>query len=72
MPKARKTLVGCAHNIRQACEQMGKAWVHGLRRCAEVFPDSWPRIKSTPVKFNFEQPFNGRLLPDAVNPRFHR
>ena len=35
-----KSLVGCAHNIRQACEQMGKAWVHGLRRCAEVFPDS--------------------------------
>ncbi len=25
-----KTLVGCAHKIRQACEQMGKQWVHGL------------------------------------------
>lgn len=35
-----KTLVGCAHNIRQACAQMGKSWVHGLRRCAEVFAET--------------------------------
>ena len=35
-----KSLVGCAHQVRQACEQLGKCWVHGLRRCAEVFPDS--------------------------------
>ena len=34
-----KSMVGCAHNIRQACEQLGKSWVHGLRRCAEVFAD---------------------------------
>ncbi len=36
-----KSLVGCAHNIRQACEQMGRSWGHGLRRCAEVFPETW-------------------------------
>ena len=35
-----KTLVGCAHQVRQACEQLGKCWVHGLKRCAEVFPDN--------------------------------
>jgi REP element-mobilizing transposase RayT len=35
-----KSLVGCAHQVRQACEQLGKCWVHGLKRCAEVFPDS--------------------------------
>jgi len=35
-----KSMVGSAHNIRQACEQLGKAWVHGLRRCSEVFADT--------------------------------
>jgi len=35
-----KSLVGCAHQVRHACEQLGKCWVHGLKRCAEVFPDS--------------------------------
>ena len=33
-----KNLVGCAHKVRQACEH--KQWVHGLKRCAEVFPDT--------------------------------
>jgi hypothetical protein len=35
-----KSLVGSAYRIKQACQQMGKRWVHGLRRCAEVFPDT--------------------------------
>jgi hypothetical protein len=35
-----KTLGGCACNIRQACQQLGKSWVHGLRRCTEVFPET--------------------------------
>jgi REP element-mobilizing transposase RayT len=35
-----KSLVGSAYKIRQACEQMGKNWAHGVRRCAEVFPDT--------------------------------
>jgi hypothetical protein len=35
-----KTLVGSVFNIRQACEQMGKSWVHGIKRCAEVFPET--------------------------------
>ncbi len=35
-----KSLVGSAYKIRQACEQMGKNWVHGVKRCAEVFPDT--------------------------------
>ncbi len=35
-----KSLVGGAFKIKQACEQMGKNWVHGVKRCAEVFPDT--------------------------------
>jgi hypothetical protein len=35
-----KSLVGSAFKIKQACEQMGKNWVHGVKRCAEVFPDT--------------------------------
>jgi hypothetical protein len=35
-----KTLVGCAHNVRQACEQLGKSWVHGIKQCSEVFPET--------------------------------
>ncbi len=35
-----KSLVGSAYKIKQACEQMGKNWVHGVKRCAEVFPDT--------------------------------
>jgi hypothetical protein len=35
-----KSLVGSAFKIRQACELMGKNWLHGVKRCAEVFPDT--------------------------------
>ncbi len=35
-----KSLVGSAYKIRQACEEMGKNWVHGVKRCTEVFPDT--------------------------------
>ncbi|WP_237057155.1 transposase [Microbulbifer sediminum] len=28
-----KSLVGSAHAVRQACEQLGKRWVHGIRDC---------------------------------------
>jgi hypothetical protein len=35
-----KSLVGSAYKIRQVCEQMGRNWVHGVKRCAEVFPDT--------------------------------
>lgn len=35
-----KSLVGSAYRIKQACQQMGKRWVHGIRRCSEVFPDT--------------------------------
>ena len=35
-----KSLVGCSYRIKQACEQMGKRWVHGIRRCSEVFPET--------------------------------
>jgi hypothetical protein len=35
-----KSLVGSAYRIKQACQQMGKCWVHGIRRCSEVFPDT--------------------------------
>jgi hypothetical protein len=33
-----KSLVGCAHQVRQACEQLGKCWVHGLKRCEKFSP----------------------------------
>jgi hypothetical protein len=35
-----KSLVGSTYQIKQACEQMGKRWVHGIRRCSEVFPET--------------------------------
>jgi hypothetical protein len=28
-----KTLVGSAHSMRRACEQLGKRWAHGIRDC---------------------------------------
>ncbi|MCP4488497.1 MAG: hypothetical protein GY820_14430, partial [Gammaproteobacteria bacterium] len=39
-----KTLVGSVNNIRQACELLGKAWVHGIRQSAEVFPEKKPTV----------------------------
>ncbi|MCP4486437.1 MAG: hypothetical protein GY820_03825 [Gammaproteobacteria bacterium] len=39
-----KTRVGSVNNSRQACEQLGKAWVHGIRQCAEVFPEKKPTV----------------------------
>ena len=35
-----KSLVGCAYKVRQACDQLGKNWVHGLNKCTEVFPET--------------------------------
>ncbi len=32
-----KSIVGAAHNVRQACERFGKRWVHGLQECEELF-----------------------------------
>jgi REP element-mobilizing transposase RayT len=32
-----KHLVGAAHNIRSACESMGKCWVHGVSHCERLF-----------------------------------
>ena len=34
-----KSLVGCACKVRQACDQLGKQWVQGVRRCSELFPE---------------------------------
>jgi len=28
-----KNLVGAAHHVREACEAMGKNWVHGISQC---------------------------------------
>jgi len=28
-----KSLVGAAHSVRSACEQLGKRWAHGIRDC---------------------------------------
>ena len=32
-----KNLVGAAHNIRSACEKLGKCWVHGISQCERLF-----------------------------------
>ncbi|MCX2832925.1 hypothetical protein [Microbulbifer thermotolerans] len=28
-----KSLVGAAHSVRNACQQLGKRWSHGIRDC---------------------------------------
>jgi REP element-mobilizing transposase RayT len=33
-----KSLVGTSYHIKQACEQLGKQWVHGIRACEKFFP----------------------------------
>jgi hypothetical protein len=30
-------LVGAAHNIRSACETLGKCWAHGISQCERLF-----------------------------------
>jgi len=32
-----KNLVGAAHHVRQACDAIGKNWVHGISQCAKLF-----------------------------------
>ena len=32
-----KHLVGAAHNIRNACESLGKCWAHGISQCERLF-----------------------------------
>ena len=32
-----KNLVGAAHHVRKACENMGKCWVHGISQCEKLF-----------------------------------
>ena len=32
-----KNLVGAAHHVRQACEGIGKHWVHGISQCEKLF-----------------------------------
>ena len=35
-----KDLVGAAHHVRNACDAMGKRWVHGLNQCEKYFASS--------------------------------
>ena len=35
-----KSLVGAAHHVRKACEDLGKCWVHGISRCEKLFSSS--------------------------------
>ena len=35
-----KSLVGTAYRIRQVCQETGRCWVHGIRRCADIFPET--------------------------------
>jgi hypothetical protein len=32
-----KSLVGTSYRIKQACEQLGRQWVHGIRACEKFF-----------------------------------
>jgi hypothetical protein len=32
-----KTLVSTSYHIKQACHQLGKQWVHGIRACEKFF-----------------------------------
>ena len=32
-----KGLVGAAHHVRKACEDLGKCWVHGISQCVKLF-----------------------------------
>ncbi|AMX03136.1 hypothetical protein A3224_11630 [Microbulbifer thermotolerans] len=32
-----KSLVGATHSVRNACERLGKRWVHGIRDCTRYF-----------------------------------
>ena len=33
-----KNLVGNAYHIKQACNELGQQWVHGIRQCEKYFP----------------------------------
>ena len=33
-----KSLVGTSYHIKEACRQIGKQWVHGIRACEKYFP----------------------------------
>ncbi len=35
-----KGLVGAAHHVGKACEDMGKCWVHGISQCEKLFSSS--------------------------------
>ena len=35
-----KNLVGAAHLVRKACEDMGRCWVHGISQCERLFSSS--------------------------------
>ena len=33
-----KNLVGNAYHVKQACNELGQQWVHGIRQCEKYFP----------------------------------
>ena len=35
-----KSLVGGASLVKQVCKQLEKNWSHGIKNCAEFFPDT--------------------------------
>ena len=35
-----KNLVGAAHHVRRACEEMGKCWVQGISQCEKLLSSS--------------------------------
>ncbi len=53
-----------AFKTRQACEQMGKNWEHGVKRCAQVFltHNLYPLLNRT--KFNLIAQVAGLFYPE--------
>ena len=35
-----KNLVGSAYHVKQACNELGQQWLHGIRQCEKYFPSS--------------------------------
>jgi hypothetical protein len=52
-----KSLVSKSYPIKEACQQLGKQWVHGIRACEKVFP----HLTNLAIKQKIAWP-NHRLL----------
>jgi len=55
-----KSLVGTSYHIKQACKQLGKQWVHGIRACEKFFLPNRARVKQK------HQKWYGRIIVHRV------